>query len=126
MSDVPATPEPYKAPPSEDDRPKFTARGRDFHVRPGVPALLLEKVAKKSSRLPRTEPGTELNERQRADQMAALAASYDLIMNLIVPDERNEFEDHINDAAPVVEGEELSAILGQALAAASGRPTSPS
>lgn len=114
---------------SGDERPFVMVRGRRFHVRSQVPALILQKHTKARVDYPRLAAGTlltDLTDSQRRKYDTLKAVTYEVLMALIVEDERDDFEEFVTYDDPPIDDEQLGVILQDAVSAAAGRPTEPS
>lgn len=113
------------AEPLPDDRPVLTVRGRDFHLRSGVPNALLVRAMKSGRDIApfADRPPKEWTLKQQEMINEAVINAYDGVLKLVVEDERREFEDYCIDVEPPFTATEHGELLGDAIEAITGHPT---
>lgn len=102
--------------------------GRSFHLRSAVPSALMGHLQATTKRvLPLVGRRNEdLTDDQRSAALDAQVAFYNVLVKLVVPEERDDFIDHASDVDPPIDGEGWSTLVAAAIETIGGRPTTAS
>jgi hypothetical protein len=98
---------------AEADGTKLELKVRDevFGLAPEIPAIVMLRLSAAGDA--RTPP---------ARQMTAIA---NFLEHAVIPDDRERFNDFLEDADPIIDFEELNAILERATEVIAARPSEP-